>query len=148
MRQKGKHACQLEEPRRSSPSLQHHRTTRWRLEASAGQEHFWFLASFMRMMWSPSSLRLSLTYNHLKGIMSLSEQASGLAANYAESHVYPINCSNEHISLVRSILTCPVSDFPCTYLCVPLSARRLPKTSCSRWSIRSQGGSHLGRGDC
>jgi hypothetical protein len=49
--------------------------------------------------------------------------------NYTKSHVYPINFSEERISLVRSILSYTVTEFPCTYLEVPLSIKRLPKAA-------------------
>jgi hypothetical protein len=65
----------------------------------------------------------------IKGILSLFQNASGLATNYSKSHLYTINCSDEQISLVCSILSCPISDFSCTYLGVPLSIRRLPKSA-------------------
>jgi hypothetical protein len=63
----------------------------------------------------------------VKGILSLFEQATGLAVNCANNQVYPINWSSEQIALVRSTLSCLIADFPCTYLGVPLSIKRLPK---------------------
>jgi hypothetical protein len=62
-------------------------------------------------------------------VLTLFEGAYGLAANLSKSHVYPINCSDEQISLVRSILSCSIADFPCTYLRVPLSINRIPKVT-------------------
>jgi hypothetical protein len=65
----------------------------------------------------------------VKGVMALFEGASGLAANLSKSHVYPINFSDEQISLVCSILSCSIAEFPCTYLGVPLSIKRIPKAA-------------------
>jgi hypothetical protein len=65
--------------------------------------------------FSPVKLDLRV----IKGVLSLFEKASGLTVNYSKSHVYPINYSEEHISLVLSIVSCSIADFPCTYLGVP-----------------------------
>jgi hypothetical protein len=50
--------------------------------------------------FSPVELDLRV----VKGLLALFEGAYGLAANLSKSHIYPINCSDEQISLVRSIL--------------------------------------------
>jgi hypothetical protein len=62
-------------------------------------------------------------------VLTLFEGASSLVANLSKSHVYPINCSDEQISLVRSILSCSITEFLCTYLGVPLSINRIPKAA-------------------
>jgi hypothetical protein len=72
---------------------------------------------------------IELDLQVIKGVLSLFEKASGLAANYTKSHIYPINYSEDQISLVYSILSCSITDFPCTYLGVPLSIKRFPKTA-------------------
>jgi hypothetical protein len=73
--------------------------------------------------FSPVELDLRV----VRGVLTLFEGASGLATNLSKSNVYPINCSNEQISLVPSILSCSITDFPYTYLGVPLSTNRIPK---------------------
>jgi hypothetical protein len=73
--------------------------------------------------FSPVELDLRV----VKGVLALFEGASGLATNLSKSHVYPINRSGEQISLVRSILFCSIVEFPCTYLGVPLSIKRIPE---------------------
>jgi hypothetical protein len=73
--------------------------------------------------FSPVELDLRV----VRGVLTLFEGASDLAINLSKSNVYPINCSNEQISLVRSILSCSITDFPYTYLGVPLSINRIPK---------------------
>jgi hypothetical protein len=75
--------------------------------------------------FSPVELDLRV----VKGVIALFEEASGLAANLSKSDVYPINCSDEQISLVRSILSCSITEFPCTYLGVPLFIKRIPKAA-------------------
>jgi hypothetical protein len=75
--------------------------------------------------FSPVELDLRV----VKGVLTLFEGASGLAANLSKSHVYPINCLDEKISLVCSILSCSIAKFPCTYLGVPLSINRIPKVA-------------------
>jgi hypothetical protein len=72
--------------------------------------------------FSPVELDLRI----VKRVLALFEGASGLAANLSKSHVYPINCSDEQISLVRSS---SIAEFPCTYLGVPLSIKRIPKAA-------------------
>jgi hypothetical protein len=75
--------------------------------------------------FSPVELDLRV----VKWVLALFEGASGPAANFSKSHVYPINCLDEQISLVRSILSCSIAEFPCTYLGVPLSIKRIPKVT-------------------
>jgi hypothetical protein len=70
---------------------------------------------------------VELNLRVIKGLLSLFENTSGLVANYSKSHIYTINCSEKHVSLVRSILSCTITNFPCTYLGVPFSIKRLPK---------------------
>jgi hypothetical protein len=62
-------------------------------------------------------------------VLALFEGGSVLVANLSKSHVYPINCSDELISLVRFILSCSIAEFPCTYLGIPLSINRIPKAA-------------------
>lgn len=65
----------------------------------------------------------------IRELLNCFGHASGLATNYAKSHVYPIRCLDNHVSLVKDILRCQVADFPCPYLGVPLSIGRLPKAA-------------------
>lgn len=83
----------------------------------------------MRMMWPFSSPQWSRIWSPSMSFRAFFEKASRLAANYAKSHVYPIRCSEDHVSLVRATLHCQVADFPCVYLGVPLSTHRLPKAA-------------------
>jgi hypothetical protein len=38
-----------------------------------------------------------------------------------------INCSEEDLNLTHSFLTCDILDFPCKFLGLPLSIRKLTK---------------------
>jgi len=48
-------------------------------------------------------------------------------ANAQKSNVLPIRCDELEISTIQSLLPCPLSTFPCKYLGVPLSLRKLTK---------------------
>lgn len=54
--------------------------------------------------------------------------ASGLFSNLDKSVATPMNCSEEAVERVRDILSCRIEEFPCRYLGVPLSIRRLKKS--------------------
>ena len=60
--------------------------------------------------------------------MQLFGEASGLRTNVQKSIVLPIQCMEEHRSIIRTHLPFQISDFPCTYLGVPLSPHKLSKT--------------------
>jgi hypothetical protein len=47
--------------------------------------------------------------------------ASGLVVNYSKSVAIPIRCSQETIDTVTPALPCPIGQFPCRYLGLPLS---------------------------
>jgi hypothetical protein len=61
--------------------------------------------------------------------LQLFGEASGLKTNVQKSTVLPIHCiADEHITIIQDHLTCQISEFPCTYLGVPLSPQKLTKT--------------------
>jgi hypothetical protein len=47
--------------------------------------------------------------------------------NEQKSNVYPIQCSEDDPMVVHNLLPCERSDFPCRYLGIPLSLRKLTK---------------------
>lgn len=51
--------------------------------------------------------------------------ASGLRVNLAKTLAVPIRCSEDQIRLVTEALGCPIGAFPCKYLGIPLSIRKL-----------------------
>jgi hypothetical protein len=61
----------------------------------------------------------------LSAIMTTFEQIAGLRTNMEKSKATPINCSEEDLQIVTDIFGCAVEAFPCHYLGVPLSIKRL-----------------------
>jgi hypothetical protein len=53
--------------------------------------------------------------------------ASGLVVNFSKSMAIPIRCSEEIISAVSPALPCPMGQFPCKYLGLPLSLSKPKK---------------------
>ncbi|WVZ94091.1 hypothetical protein U9M48_040028 [Paspalum notatum var. saurae] len=53
--------------------------------------------------------------------------ASGLRTNLAKSSVYPINCSETELQVIQETMACDLNSFPCTYLGIPLTIRKLSK---------------------
>jgi hypothetical protein len=60
-------------------------------------------------------------------ILQLFGSASGLKNNVQKSNVYPIQCSEEILLEVQSLLPCEIAVFPCKYLGLPLSLHKLSK---------------------
>ena len=59
----------------------------------------------------------------LKIILRLFSSISGLQINYNKSIFIPINVSEIHLDWIRAIIGCKQSDFPTTYLGMPLTIR-------------------------
>ncbi|KAK3119980.1 hypothetical protein QOZ80_9AG0678970 [Eleusine coracana subsp. coracana] len=60
-------------------------------------------------------------------LLQLFGDASGLKTNVQKSSAYPIQCRQEDIEVIQSSLPCAVSEFPCKYLGLPLSLKKLTK---------------------
>jgi hypothetical protein len=58
-------------------------------------------------------------------LLSEFAEASGLNTNTAKSAVYPIQCDGLDVDQIMTDFTCPVRQFPCTYLGLPLHTRAL-----------------------
>jgi hypothetical protein len=54
-------------------------------------------------------------------------EASGLKTNIQKSSVYPIRCGQEELVTFNDWLPCELSSFPCKYLGLPLSLKKLSK---------------------
>jgi hypothetical protein len=54
--------------------------------------------------------------------------ASGLVTNIRKSSVTPIRYQEQDLEVVHNTLPCSVINFPCKYLGLPLSVRKLSKT--------------------
>jgi hypothetical protein len=63
----------------------------------------------------------------VKAALSIFGLASGLFSNLDKSVAIPMHCSEDDVALIRDILSCKIEGFPCRYLGVPLSVRRLRK---------------------
>ena len=53
--------------------------------------------------------------------------ASGLFSNLQKSVATPIHCFDQEIVRIQDILACAIQDFPCRYLGIPLSVRKLKR---------------------
>ena len=60
-------------------------------------------------------------------ILQLFGEASGLKTNVQKSSVLPIQCSDDSISAIQNLLPCEILSFPCRYLGIPLSLRKLTR---------------------
>jgi mannosylglycoprotein endo-beta-mannosidase len=60
-------------------------------------------------------------------ILSLFGEATGFKTNLQKSNVLPIRCENTDISNVQALLPCPLAEFPCKYLGLPLSLKKLTR---------------------
>jgi hypothetical protein len=83
-----------------------------------------FYADNMVIFIKPAHQDLQL----LSTIMTTFEQISGLRTNMEKNKATPINCSEEDLQIVTDIFGCAVEAFPCHYLGVPLSIKRLRRS--------------------
>jgi hypothetical protein len=60
-------------------------------------------------------------------ILKLFGEASGLQTNVQKSCVYPIRRGVGEMEVLQQQLPCQVSSFPCTYLGLPLSLKKLTR---------------------
>lgn len=99
-----------------------------RLFSPLGTNAITFRASFyaddMVIFVKPARQDLLL----LSAIMETFEQISRLRTNNEKSKATPINCSEEEVQTVVDTFGCAVEAFPCRYLGVPLSIRRLSRS--------------------
>jgi hypothetical protein len=63
-----------------------------------------------------------------KSILRIFGDASGLYTNLEKSVATPIACSTEELELVAVSLSCAIGSFPCKYLGIPLSTRKLRRS--------------------
>ena len=77
------------------------------------------VALFLR----PAAEDISLTLSMLQ----LFGDAYGLKTNVQKSSVMPIQCSDANMAVIQSLLPCEIMNFPCKYLGLPLSLRKLTK---------------------
>lgn len=61
----------------------------------------------------------------LAQILELFTGASGLVTNMEKCVATPIRCSDDVTASIQQVFLCVVLPFPCRYLGIPLSLRRL-----------------------
>jgi hypothetical protein len=66
-----------------------------------------------------------MTFRCVLNILKLFGDASGLDSNVQRSCVYPIRCGEDEMTVLQQQLPCQISSFPCTYLGLPLSLKKL-----------------------
>jgi len=64
----------------------------------------------------------------IKTILQIFGDASGLYTNLGKCVANPIACSQEELRLVANMLSYTIGAFPCKYLGIPISTRRLRRT--------------------
>uniref|UniRef100_A0A0A8XXX1 Uncharacterized protein n=1 Tax=Arundo donax TaxID=35708 RepID=A0A0A8XXX1_ARUDO len=60
-------------------------------------------------------------------ILHLFGESSGLKTNLQKSNVLPIRCGEPELDILQQLLPCEISVFPCRYLGLPLSLKKLTK---------------------
>jgi len=63
----------------------------------------------------------------LSETLNLFAGASGLLTNYEKCVVTPIRCSDHDMAAVLEVFQCTVQPFPCMYLGIPLSLRKISR---------------------
>jgi hypothetical protein len=71
--------------------------------------------------------------NCVKLILDCFGEASGLVANLHKSCAIPIRCEEELLHEGCNILQCTPSSFPCTYLGLPISDKKLSRNILMNW---------------
>ena len=60
-------------------------------------------------------------------LINLFGDASGLRTNLQKSNVLTIRCGEQELTVLQNLLPCALAEFPCRYLGLPLSLRKLTK---------------------
>jgi hypothetical protein len=71
--------------------------------------------------------------NCVKMILNYLGLASGLVCNMNKNCTIPIRCSEQVVKQGCNLLLCSSASFPCTYLGLPISDRRLRKADIMDW---------------
>ena len=79
----------------------------------------------------------------LTQILKLFGEATGLHTNFAKSSVSTICCNGIDLQELLQDLGCPIKEFPCTYLGMPLTDKKLKKNDlqpiCDKLIARMKG---------
>jgi hypothetical protein len=68
-----------------------------------------------------------------RDILRVFGEASGLQTNIQKSNIIPISCAEDSLTTIQDILPCTISEFPCKYLGLPLSNKKLRKRDLMPW---------------
>jgi hypothetical protein len=68
-----------------------------------------------------------------KGILNIFDEASGLHTNLSKSSLIHIACEEDVLAATNEILPCSRAVFPCVYLGLPLSNKKLRKIDLLPW---------------
>jgi hypothetical protein len=60
-------------------------------------------------------------------ILHLFGEASGLKTNVQKSNAFPIRCGEAELAVLQEQIPCQISSFPCKYLGLPLSLKKLSR---------------------
>jgi hypothetical protein len=63
----------------------------------------------------------------VKQVLKVFGEASGLVTNLAKSLFTPICCNDQEVLAIQETLSCNLVNFPCKYLGLPLSIRKLSR---------------------
>lgn len=69
----------------------------------------------------------------IQQILEIFGEVTGLKINLAKCAAYPIQCHGIDLQEVMQHLPCEIKSFPCTYLGLPLSIRKLKKADVRPW---------------
>lgn len=77
----------------------------------------------------PAEEELQLT----KTILDCFGEATGLQTNFQKSCIIPIRCADNSLQVIQSTLACQTQEFPCTYLGLPISNKKLRNCDLMPW---------------
>jgi hypothetical protein len=71
--------------------------------------------------------------NATMAILDAFGQASGLQTNLNKSCIIPIQCAEDSVEEISNAMPCTMAEFPCTYLRLPISNKKLHKADLMPW---------------
>ncbi|WVZ52423.1 hypothetical protein U9M48_003478, partial [Paspalum notatum var. saurae] len=71
----------------------------------------------------PNQVDLSL----ISRLLEVFGHACGLRTNFGKSSIFPINCMEAELDIIKHAVACEVSCFPCKYHSIPLTVRKPSK---------------------
>ena len=107
------------------------------LSSRISEQRLSLYADDVALFIKPTEEELQVT----RDILNAFGSASGLQTNLHKSSIIPIHCEETYLSTVSNTLPCSISEFPCTYLGLPLSNKKLRKIDLMPWS-RLEGNSN------